>query len=175
VNSFFFFTDIVDPEAQQLRTTQEQPSQNMRIIVTASAIAWMGGEEAKTEASQKMIDIIKYVSLYTLRSCSPVLIFPVILISFYRKDLGVLLKAGEPMIPNRGSDCWVQLEGDDAGKVFALRKAPGRPKGFLCAIPDEDWPPGFWELECSVPSSPDIRCETLYDRLKTSTVLIGSS
>jgi hypothetical protein len=35
--------------------------QNMRIIVTASAIAWMGGKEAKGEASQKMIEIIKCV------------------------------------------------------------------------------------------------------------------
>jgi hypothetical protein len=27
---------------------------------------------------------------------------------------------------------------DDAGKVFALRKDLGHPKGFMYAIPDED-------------------------------------
>ena len=83
-----------------------------------------------------------------------------------RTDLGLVLRPAPPTLAQIiNGKLWVRLDGsdDDIKRVFGLRKAPGRPKGFACILPADQWPKSYWETTLTCPR--DTQYENIYDTL----------
>jgi hypothetical protein len=119
-------------------------NQKMYLLVTSDLIAGMGVTDPDTSrwtAAQYMVNLI-------------------------RNDLGLVLRPAPPaMAKIINGKLWVRLDGsdDEIKRVFGLRKAPGRPTGFSCIIPD--WPSEFWDITLICNSGKAGKYEDIYDDL----------